>query len=221
MLTYIEEGHRWNFEKYVTAMKKHHQILEGLVLYGYSGIDEHTKVRYLLDGIKTNKLEASKSTILFETRYQNDFDGCVTSIKSFLKQKAVHDALTCSVSQVSKTGDVASVKDHYYSKEECNKLTNEQKEALCQKQAKCRHKPGSQSIKVLPGQATKKQKTDKSYKAVSHSISAITKKLEMITTKLEGKGVPDVVSTDGSSNQESGMNHTNAALSRQKGLMTP
>jgi hypothetical protein len=61
---------------------------------------------------------------------------------------------------------------------------------------------------------------DKSYKAVSHSISAITKKLETITTKLEGKGVPDVVLTDGSSSQESGTNHTNAAFTCQKGLMT-
>ncbi len=50
----------------------------------------------------------------------------------------------------------------------------------------------------------KKQKTDKSYKEVSCSISAITKKLKTITVKLEGKGVPDVVSTDGSSSQESG-----------------
>jgi hypothetical protein len=97
---------------------------------------------------------------------------------------------------------------------------NEQKEALCQKRAKRGHKPGLQSSKVLPGQATKKQKTDKSYKAVSHSISAITKKLETITTKLEGKGVPDVVSTDGSSSQESGTNHTNAALTCQKGSTT-
>ncbi len=68
-LTYNGEGRRWNFEKYVTAMKKHHQILEDLVPYRYSGIDEQTKVLYLLDGIKTDKLEVPKSTILSETQY--------------------------------------------------------------------------------------------------------------------------------------------------------
>jgi hypothetical protein len=66
----------------------------------------------------------------------------------------------------------------------------------------------------------KKQKTDKSYKAVSCSISAITKKLEMITVKLEGKGVPDIVLTDGSSSQESGTKCTNTALTHQKGSTT-
>jgi hypothetical protein len=70
---------------------------------------------------------------------------------------------TCSISQVSKTGDVASVEDHYYTKEEYNKLfMNEQKEALRQKWAKRGHKRGLQSSKVLLGQAMKKQKTDKS-----------------------------------------------------------
>lgn len=57
-LTYNGEGHHWNFKKYVTGMKKHHQILEGLVLYRYSSINECTKVRYLRDGIKTDKFEA-------------------------------------------------------------------------------------------------------------------------------------------------------------------
>jgi hypothetical protein len=67
MLTYNGDERCWNFEKYVTAMKKHRQVLEGLVPYRYSGINECIKVWYLLDGIKTDKLEAPKSTILSET----------------------------------------------------------------------------------------------------------------------------------------------------------
>jgi hypothetical protein len=39
------------------AQKKHHQILEGLVHYGYLGIDAHTKVCYQMDGIKTSALD--------------------------------------------------------------------------------------------------------------------------------------------------------------------
>jgi hypothetical protein len=39
MISYNGEGCHQNFEKYVTAEKKHHQILEGLVCYGYLGSD--------------------------------------------------------------------------------------------------------------------------------------------------------------------------------------
>jgi hypothetical protein len=85
-LTYNGEGHHWNFKKYVTMIKKHHEILEGLLPYGYSGINGHTKVQHLLDGIKTDKLEAPKSTILSEMQFQYDFNACVTFIKSFLEQ---------------------------------------------------------------------------------------------------------------------------------------
>jgi hypothetical protein len=45
-ISYNGEGRHWNFEKYVmaTVQKKHHQILQGLVCYGYSGIDPTMKV---------------------------------------------------------------------------------------------------------------------------------------------------------------------------------
>ncbi len=33
MISYNGEGRHWNFDKYVTAQKKHHQVLEGLVHY--------------------------------------------------------------------------------------------------------------------------------------------------------------------------------------------
>jgi hypothetical protein len=41
------------------------------------------------------------------------------------------------------------VEDRYYSKEEYNKLTAEQKEALCHKRSKRGHKPGAKTSKVL------------------------------------------------------------------------
>jgi hypothetical protein len=43
-ISYNGEGCHWNFEKYVMAHKKHHQVLEGLVCYGYSGMDLTMKV---------------------------------------------------------------------------------------------------------------------------------------------------------------------------------
>ena len=43
--TYKGEGHRWDFEQYVTVHQEQHTILEGLVSHGYGGIDERSKMR--------------------------------------------------------------------------------------------------------------------------------------------------------------------------------
>ena len=46
--TYSGEKRNWNFEKYIKVHADQHAILEGLVDYGYAGIDEQSKVRHLL-----------------------------------------------------------------------------------------------------------------------------------------------------------------------------
>ena len=55
--SYQGERHRWNFEKFVRRQVEQHEILNGLTKYGYSGIDDGSKVRYLLGGIKTKDLD--------------------------------------------------------------------------------------------------------------------------------------------------------------------
>ncbi len=86
MISYNGEGHHWNFEKYVMAQKKCHQILEGLVCYGYSGIDPTTKVRYLMDGIKTKELDVPTGQILGNPMLLSNFDGLVMLYKDFNNQ---------------------------------------------------------------------------------------------------------------------------------------
>jgi hypothetical protein len=60
---YNGEQRRWDFEKYVNVHKSQHSIMEGLVERGYSGIDPRSIIRYLLDGIRTDKLESVKACI--------------------------------------------------------------------------------------------------------------------------------------------------------------
>lgn len=60
---YNGEQRRWDFEKYVNVHKQQHSIVEGLVEHGYTGIDPRSKVRYLLDGIKTEKFDAVKPAL--------------------------------------------------------------------------------------------------------------------------------------------------------------
>ena len=99
--SYRNEQRRWNFEKYATQQKRQHIILENLVQHGYKGIDERTKVRYLLDGIKTDSLDTVKTQILSNQEYRNSFDKCVTLFSDFIKQTTGDVAPTRTISQVT------------------------------------------------------------------------------------------------------------------------
>ena len=61
---YNGEKRRWDFEKYVNTHKQQHSVLEGLTEHGYVSINPRSKVRYLLDGIKTNQFDAVKTRIM-------------------------------------------------------------------------------------------------------------------------------------------------------------
>ena len=63
-----------------------HLILTNLVEHGYSRINERSKVRHLLDGIKTDKLDSVKTRIFSDEVLRNDFDASVSLFKDFIKQ---------------------------------------------------------------------------------------------------------------------------------------
>ena len=74
--TYREEGRHWDIERYATLHKEQHTILEGLKEYGYAGMDERSKTRYLLAGIKTTGLDSVKTQILCNAELRQDFAKC-------------------------------------------------------------------------------------------------------------------------------------------------
>ena len=63
-----------------------HAILTGLVEHGYSGIDERSKLRHLMAGIKTKVLDPVKTQIMASATLRNDFDACVNLYKDFIEQ---------------------------------------------------------------------------------------------------------------------------------------
>ena len=85
--TYTGEGRRWNFEKYVQTHVNQHQILTDLTRHGYAGIDPRSKVRYLLDGIKTKELNHVKTQIMASTTLRNNFEQSVNLFQDFIKQE--------------------------------------------------------------------------------------------------------------------------------------
>ena len=125
MTMYSGERRHWTFEKYVMLHKDQHSILEGLIKHSYAGIDEHSKVRYLLDGIKMDDLNMIKGQILATAALHNDFDACVTLFRDYLlqvKADKVMKQATIAVVTTSTTNHQGhenmtpdmSVEDRYY-----------------------------------------------------------------------------------------------------------
>lgn len=211
--TYNGEGRRWNFEKYVTFQKKQHSILEGLVPYGYAGIDPRTKTRYLMDGIKTDALDSATANILASPELRNDYDKCVTLYKDLILQKdkggSKKRTLAISAVQVESPKRI-KVEDRYYSAKEYSQLNAEQRKALQAIRAKRGHQPGDKSSKVPVRKAPKK-----GIKALTKQVSDLQRNISQLTKKL-GTGdlqLDDVDSTSEDTPETS--NRTNPALQRK------
>jgi hypothetical protein len=83
---YIGETKRYNFEDYISLLNEQFQILNNLRRYGYSGIDEASKVRRLNAGIATNILDAPKAQIMSSRALQDNFDDSVDLYQIFIAQ---------------------------------------------------------------------------------------------------------------------------------------
>ena len=56
--------------------------------HGYSGIDDSSKVRHLLKGIRTDALDTVKTQILSSSTLRSDFSACVSLYKDFISQES-------------------------------------------------------------------------------------------------------------------------------------
>jgi dihydroorotate dehydrogenase len=129
--TYSGEKRRWNFEKFVKVHVDQHTIIEGLVEHGHSGIDERSKVRHLMDAIRTDKLDSVKATILSNPALKSQFQQVVTLYKDFIEgQATMAGPATLNISAAHTSAGNEVVKDRYYTNEEFRALTQEQKDAL-------------------------------------------------------------------------------------------
>jgi len=150
---YTGETRRQNFESYVRIHKEQHTILEGLMQHGYAGMDARTRVRHLLDGIKTPKLESVKTHILATARLRGDFETCVTLFKDVLKQNPGEFQRNANISAVGRReSDQAAwnavkpdmtVAERYYTKAEYDALTLAQRKGLMAKRKARGKTPGN------------------------------------------------------------------------------
>ena len=83
MSMYYGEKKAWNWEKYVSYHVKYHIILGNLMEYGYQSLDQGSKVQYLLNCIRCDKLSMVVATVrAHPDKYEKDFDAVVPSSPS-------------------------------------------------------------------------------------------------------------------------------------------
>lgn len=219
---YQGEKKRWNFEKYVRTHVDQHSILSGLTEHGYAGIDERSKVRLFIEGIRTKELDSVKTQIMATAALRSDFPGCVSLYKDFISQLPSSQSpteLNVSATGVSNENkgnsrsNGGAVEDKYYSKEEYKKLSLAQKDTLREKRVSRGHKGNPRPAK--------RQRTDE-----KSDIDKLTRQVSKLATTVNhvakeraaDNDTSDDESEAGTSNSKSSKkgNRNNPSLTRQK-----
>lgn len=203
--SYSGERRRWNFEKFVKCHIDQHAILEGLVEHGYNGIDDRSKVRFLIDGIRTDKLDAVKTTVIADPKLRTDFDGTVGLYKDFIEQSKtlgspnLENDMKVSAVGTEGTGggsDVdpdMSIEDRYYTYKEYRDLSPAKKAGLKRKRNARGHKSGDSAKK----QHSKNNGNGKSKSLTKKTVS------KMIVSALKEMTISDKESDDADSDDSS------------------
>ena len=199
-----------------------HEILNGLTKYGYSGIDDGSKVRYLLGGIKTKDLDPVKVQIMASPGLREDYQGCVNLYQDYIAQRTPNQR-DYNVSQVRSSkkdgggkcrggGGVSfsdeslagiKVDDRYYTPKEYASLDPKRKAKLKTERHERGHKPNN---KKKRGGGPNDDKLDKLGCQVSQLVTA-----------LAGKKGEDSKSNynDSDDKLSSKSNHSHVAITRQ------
>jgi hypothetical protein len=82
---YNSEKKRFTWKKYVRIHTEKHSVLNDLKDYGYAGIDDSSKVRHLLKGIKTTELEVCKTRVMASPSLCDEFAATVEVYSTFIK----------------------------------------------------------------------------------------------------------------------------------------
>jgi hypothetical protein len=85
LVSYTGERKKCTWEKYVQIHAEQHAVLNGLTNYEYSGIDNGTKVRNLMTGIKTDALDTVKAAVLESPALCTNYPDGVTLYGDFIK----------------------------------------------------------------------------------------------------------------------------------------
>jgi hypothetical protein len=162
--TYTGERRRWNWESFVRVHVEQHAVLEDLKQHGHSGIDEGSKVRYLMAGVRTEQLDTVKASILGNLDLLTDFTAASSLYKAFIDSNNAtrardrditiagvgvgdDDSVSSETASGSNTSNSngndrwknvkpdMSVEERFYNRNEYRQLTEAQKAGLIAKRA--------------------------------------------------------------------------------------
>jgi hypothetical protein len=83
---YNGEKKRFTWETYLRIHTEKKSVLNGLKDYGYARIDDSSKVRHLLKGIKTKELDVCKTQVMDSPTLRDDFASIVELYFTFIKK---------------------------------------------------------------------------------------------------------------------------------------
>jgi hypothetical protein len=161
---YNVEKKSFTWETYVWIHTEQHTVLNGLKEYGYSGIDDCSKVQHFMKGINTTELDVCKANTMASPTLRAKISRTVEPYSTFIKQtKAENTQMNVSEANYSKniqgSGNTysgnrvssgisnsnqrsstnAAVDDRFYENHEYLALSYDQQNTLCLKYTKCGH----------------------------------------------------------------------------------
>jgi hypothetical protein len=84
-LTYCSKQKNWEWSRYTDAHIEQHTIAKNLMEHGYSGLDEHSKVRHLLTGIQENAVQPVVCQVLAMREDDKTFTQCSALFANFIR----------------------------------------------------------------------------------------------------------------------------------------
>jgi hypothetical protein len=231
--SYTSEKKKWTWEKYVQIHAEQHAVLNGLTDYGYSGIDNGTKVRKLMAGIKTDALDTLKATVLASPALRTNYPDVVTLYGDFIKKQKIESArMNLSDAHITRRhngpASVAGsdceasydgvVEDRFYNHAEYRTLSPDQKREL---RLKRKHRGGYDNYRSkgndrrINGKRVREdewKKDKKTIKSLSRTIAALSCK----TDDPESSSDESYVTSEASEPPVKS-NRTNSSLTRQRG----
>ncbi len=197
---YTKETRNYGFERFVAIHTDCHARLERLRPLGYLGMDDRSKVRHLLQGIRSidPMIAAVKTRILSEPDLQTNFARCVNLFQDAIAMKARMHPREGGVSVSALSADISAmqiddddtkpdmgVELRYYNSKEYSKLTPAQRKGLRLKRIQRGDKPKGGK---KPGKTAKKGRSPLNKKQFKNLKKRVIKAVRAEQKKQPGNG---------------------------------
>jgi hypothetical protein len=212
-LSWSGDKRNWNFENYATKHQHYFNLMKELE--GYQEPNEGTRVRMLMDGIKTTILDSAKNTILSSDTLRTDFDGCVAQFTNFLgamPSSVENRDQRRNASELNSDGGT-TVQNRFYTAAEYKNLEPAQRTALYE----MRKKDGKGKDSGKP--KGKRSRNDKPFRDQNKVIKKQGEQISRMMSQLSttDSDNDDAAPTTAEADTELASNRTNPALRRRRG----